>query len=82
VSEAKNFTSYSQERFDVEDQKRLAEEFERLTRLGVKCLLSNSDCDLIRDLYKCYTIKTLNVNYYIQPTSDDIKRQEVLILNF
>ena len=82
VSESKNFTGYTQDGFSVEDQERLAEEFRRLTHLGVQCIESNSDCELIRDLYKGCTIKTLNVNYYPQPTSDDIKRQEVLILNF
>ena len=82
LSDTKNFDRYSPGKFKFDDQVRLAGEFRRLTELGVKCMLSNSDSEVLRDLYEGFMIRDLNVNYYIQPTSTDIKRSECLVLNF
>ena len=82
VDSVKNFTSYDKSGFTLEDQERLAKEFKRLTGLGVKCMLSNSESDLVLDLYSEYKIRKLGVNYYIQPNSKEIKRNELLITNY
>lgn len=82
VSENKNFDRYSSDGFGVQDQERLATEFKRLDSIGVKCLLSNSETPLVHELYKDYIIKSLSVNYYVQPISDNIHRSECLIKNF
>jgi DNA adenine methylase len=47
----KNFTEYHAEGFGEDEQKRLCGVYTRLTQKGIKCLLSNSDTELIRDLY-------------------------------
>jgi len=82
ISDTKGFTAYAQDGFDEKAQIELAEEFRRLSDLGVYVMQSNSDADLIRDLYSDYKIKELNVNYYIQPHSSDIRRSELLIMNY
>jgi DNA adenine methylase len=51
-----NFTGYHAAGFNELDQERLRDVFVRLTKQGAKCLLSNSDTDFIRNLYKGYEI--------------------------
>lgn len=46
-----NFTGYQADGFDENEQLRLRDAFVNLTNQGVKCLLSNSDTDFIRDIY-------------------------------
>ena len=47
-----SFTSYAQDGFTADDQRRLAELFRTLASRGVHCLLSNSTAPLIVDLYE------------------------------
>jgi len=52
ISPTSNFTSYHQQDFDIEDQKRLAETISKLSLKGVKILLSNAYHPTIKDIYK------------------------------
>lgn len=52
VSATSNFVGYSKDGFSQADQSRLAAVARRLKARGVKVLLSNSDTQVIRDLYK------------------------------
>lgn len=54
-----NFTSYTSESFNIDDQKRVAAVFRELDSRGCKVMLSESDTDFIRKLYKFYDIKTV-----------------------
>jgi DNA adenine methylase len=51
-----NFTGYHAIGFEEVEQERLRNVFIRMTEQGAKCLLSNSDTEFIRDLYKNYEI--------------------------
>jgi DNA adenine methylase len=57
VSAYSDFTRYTKEKFYKEDQVRLKKEIDRLTRIGCKIMLSNSDCTFVKDLYKDYNIR-------------------------
>jgi DNA adenine methylase len=46
-----NFTGYQAEGFGEGEQRRLRDLMVRLSRRGIKCLLSNSDTEYIRSLY-------------------------------
>jgi DNA adenine methylase len=46
-----NFTEYHAEGFGDDEQKRLRDVYIGLTQKGIRCLLSNSDTEFIRDLY-------------------------------
>ena len=48
----KGFTAYNASLFTEEDQKKLADEFKRLTEKGVMVLLSNSKADFIEEEFK------------------------------
>lgn len=83
ISTTANFTSYASEGFGVEDQIRLKKTCDKLNKRGVKFLLSNSNCEFIRELYKDYIVEIVEANRAIN--SDAAKRgkvEEVLIRNY
>lgn len=51
-----HFTGYSAAGFGETEQERLCAVFTSMTKQGAKCLLSNSDTEFIRNLYKGYEI--------------------------
>lgn len=60
LSNTSNFTAYSREAFNELDQIRLRDTFAELARRGVKVMLSNSDCSLIRELYQDFNIHEIS----------------------
>ncbi|MCB9597739.1 MAG: DNA adenine methylase [Sandaracinaceae bacterium] len=60
VSTTASFTSYAKDGFGQDDQRRLRDVFDELTRRGCKCMLSNSDVPFIRDLYREHRIDVVN----------------------
>lgn len=59
VSETACFTSYTSDAFSAEDQERLAGVFRELDRRGCLVMLSNSDTELIRSLYRGYDTRVV-----------------------
>ena len=59
----KGFTAYNASLFTPDDQKKLADEFKRLTLKGVKVLLSNSKADFITDEFKKREIEGKPLTY-------------------
>jgi DNA adenine methylase len=57
VSRTANLTAYGKNGFGEADQQRLADVVARLTRRGVKVLLSNSHTDLVLQLYREFRIE-------------------------
>lgn len=51
ISKTSNFTGYNESGFGEQEQERLKKVCDRLTEKGVHILLSNSECELIRELY-------------------------------
>ena len=56
INDTSYFTSYSRDAFTKDDQIRLREVFAELASKKVKVLLSNSDCEFIRELYSGFKI--------------------------
>lgn len=52
LSPTSNFTAYNRFNFSDQDQMRLRDTFVELAQRGVKVMLSNSDCDFVRNLYQ------------------------------
>ncbi len=78
-----SFTTYTKNNFLDEEQKRLAEVFDKLTEKGCLCMKSNSDTEFIKGLYKKYNIKTVKARRMIN--CDATKRgeiNEVVIMNY
>jgi len=83
VSEYSDFTRYTKEKFFKEDQERLRTLIDKLTKKGVKVMLSNSDCEFINILYKDYKIEKVESSRSLNCKADKRgKVSEVLITNY
>lgn len=84
LSATSSFTSYTKDGFDVKEQKELRDLCVRLDKRGVRFALSNSNCDLIRDLYKDFKIETFEVNRNLNSKKEKRKNsaEEVLVINY
>lgn len=78
-----SFTTYTKDNFLEKEQEKLAEVFRELDKKGCKVMLSNSDCDFIKNLYKGYKIHFVQATRMIN--CDATKRgkiNEVVITNY
>ena len=85
ISETSSFTSYTNNGFNEKEQIRLKKVCDKLNQIGCKFLLSNSDSNLVMDLYKDYreTIEKVQVPRSINcKASRRGKINEVLIRNY
>ena len=60
-----SFTTYTNSSFLEKEQERLAEVFDTLDKRGCKLMLSNSDTEFIRTLYKKWHINKVNAKRFI-----------------
>ena len=83
ISKTSNFTGYNESGFGENEQIRLKKLCDSLNKKGVKFLLSNSDCEFIRDLYKDYNIITIKAKRAINSNGNNRGAvSEVLIRNY
>lgn len=78
-----SFTSYSVDDFSADDQRRLKECIDELTKRGVKVALSNSDTPFIRELYKDYRQEFVMAGRAINSVGTKRgKVREIVVLNY
>lgn len=84
LSKTANFTSYVKDGFTLEDQTKLAQLVDRLTERNVKVMVSNSNTDIIHELYQAYNIKKISATRAINSKADKRGKaqNEVLITNY
>lgn len=78
-----SFTGYTKEAFLEKEQERLSEVFRDLDKRGCNLMLSNSDIEFIKKLYKDYNINTVQASRMIN--CDATKRgkiNELVITNY
>lgn len=85
LSSTSDFTSYTAEGFDLEDQVNLRDFCNDLNQSGVKFMLANSNCEFIRELYKDYSQYTFSLNRTLN-SKKELRKQttdnEILVCNF
>lgn len=90
LTQTASFTAYTKDLFDDESQKELAEYVERLTDIGAKVIVSNSDPknsdtddDFFDELYEGNSISRIEANRMINSKAEGRgKINELLITNF
>jgi DNA adenine methylase len=90
LSSTAHFTSYSKERFDDAQQRRLADFYRALDAKGAKLMLSNSDPhnvdpddDFFEDAYRGFRIERLKARRNINRAADKRGQiSEIVILNY
>ena len=76
------FDTYQAGGFSEEDHKRLAKLFQELTDRGAYCMLTNSNEDFIKELYRNFNIKEVAVKRMINRDADKRTGEEVIITNY
>lgn len=82
ISETANFTDYTKDGFSLEDHKRLAALYRRLSEQGVKVMLSNHNVPLVHELYNGFTIVQVDVRRAINRDASKRSGKEVIITNY
>ena len=80
VGKYSDFKRYTKEFFYHEDQVRLKEEFERLVNIGCKVVLTNSDHEVILDLYSDYRIEIKETRRMISSNSKTRKGKDIIVV--
>lgn len=76
------FDCYQAGGFTEDDHIRLAELFKSLSDNGVYCMLTNSDTDFIKDLYKNFYIDIVPVKRMINSDSSKRTGTEIIVTNY
>ena len=76
------FSDYQKNGFPEEEHRRLADLFKALTERGVYCMLTNSNTDFVKELYKDYYVEIVSVKRMINRNADGRTGEEVLITNY
>ena len=84
MTKTANFASYTKGGFSLDNQAELAAAFSELTRRGVHVMLSNSNTEVIRDLYRGFQIQTVHATRAINCKGSGRRKEanEVLITNY
>lgn len=70
LSATSNFTSYSADGFGHSEQVRLRDLCRTLADKGVTVILSNSDCEVTRDLYQGFTVHSVEARRNVNSKGD------------
>ena len=76
------YDTYQAGGFSEDDHRRLANVYRILTQRGVKCMLTNSDKDFIKNLYKEYNIDVVTVTRMIGFRKERKKENEIIVTNY
>jgi DNA adenine methylase len=84
LTKTASFASYLKGGFGLEDQAALAKSFAELSHRGVLVMLSNSNTEVIHELYKGFNIKTIHATRAIncKGGSRGKEANEVLVTNY
>ncbi len=83
TSKTSNFTDYTKESFGILEHNELSIEFERLSHVGANVILSNSNSDHIKTLYKKYDVIKIKSSRNINCNSKKRKdHYDLVILNY
>ena len=76
------FNGYQRGCFSESDHGRLHDLFQRLSRIGVYCMLSNSNTGFIKNLYAGYNIEVVQAKRMINRNGSGRKGEELIITNY
>lgn len=76
------FDTYQAGGFSEEDHIRLFNLFKKLSSNGVYCMMTNNDCDYIKNLYREFNIKVVDVKRMINSNGKNRTGKEVIITNY
>lgn len=83
-TETENFSEYTSIGFNLGDHHRMARDVVELDRLGYKVIVSNSNTDLVKKMYKKFNISEAYARRNINSVSNkrSVKARELIITNY
>jgi len=83
LKKGKSFTTYTKDKFLEDEQKLLSEIFKKLNNKGCKVMLSNSDTEFIKELYKGFNINIVKATRMINSKGEGRgKINELVVTNY
>lgn len=83
LNKTSSFTSYTKDEFSLEQQTRLANVAQQLSDAGVKVMLSNSNSDVIRELYRNWHLHEVQASRAVNSKADSRgKITELVVTNY
>jgi len=83
ISTTSSFTSYTKEDFGMSEQIKLKELCDKLSEIGTKFMLSNSDTPVANELYCGYKIEKIQASRFINSKADGRgKISEIIVRNY
>ena len=79
VSQYADFKRYTKEQFYEEDHRELADEVERLQKIGCHVVLTNSNHSLVHELYEPYEIEIINTRRNISSKAKTRTGEDVIV---
>ena len=79
ISEYADFKRYTKEQFYEEDHRELAEEVERLQKLGCHIVLTNSNHPLVHELYGAYEMEVVSTRRNINSKAKSRTGEDVIV---
>lgn len=79
ISKYSDFKRYTKEQFYEEDHKELAEEIERLSKIGCHVVMTNSNHPLVHELYGKYEIEVINTKRHISCNGTSRNGEDVIV---
>lgn len=77
-----SFDTYQAGGFSATDHARLAQLFSDLSDAGVYCMLTNNNCDYVKELYSGYNIEEVDVRRMVNCDSSKRTGTEVIVTNY
>lgn len=77
-----NFTHYTADRFDSDNQLRLSAAVKQLSKRGVRFLMTNADLPQIRELYRPFHVAEISVTRYVSCKGARHRVGELVITNY
>jgi DNA adenine methylase len=74
-----DFKRYTKEQFHFDSQEKLAELFKSLASQGVKLILTNSNTDIVRNLYKGFDYKVIDTKRNINSRGNKRTGQDLIV---
>ncbi len=82
LAKSANFTHYTPDRFGIQDQQSVANTFKTLDNKGCRVMLSNSDQEHIRALYRGFRITNLEVTRWLGSNGKRFRVNEIVVTNY
>ena len=79
VSKFSDFKRYNKEQFNLDQHRKLAELFNKLSNEGVPVVLTNSSSDIVKELYLGHNFIEVNAKRNINSKGESRKAKELII---